>query len=103
MGGILSSISETSYSVESDIPLRVLFNPVAIFRTPYRIDMLQKVYFVINSYEELFEFVVENMGTFIQRARELGEFPPLFPVDAHNPSIHIFGFVSGRNATLVYP
>lgn len=88
-GGILSSISETAYSVESDVPMRLLFDPVTAFRTPYRIDMLQKVYFVIDDYQQLYEFVVKDINHLIKRARELGEFPPLFPVDANNPSIHI--------------
>ncbi len=89
-GGILSSISETVYSVESDTALRVLFEPVAAFRTPYRIDQLQPVYFVINDYAELYDVVLSNMADKIQRARLLGEYPPLFPVDENNPSIHIY-------------
>lgn len=88
-GGILSSFSETVYSVESDVPVRVLFDPVAAFRMPYRIDMLQKVYFVIEEYEQLFTFVNQDIDHFIARARELGEFPPYFPVENHNPGIHI--------------
>jgi phenylalanine-4-hydroxylase len=88
-GGILSSISETVYSVESDIPLRVMFDPVAAFRMPYRIDMLQPVYFVIPEYQVLYDFVSSNIDKFLDRARKLGEFPPLFPVDPNNPNIHI--------------
>lgn len=88
-GGILSSISETVYSVESDVPLRVLFDPVAAFRMPYRIDMLQPVYFVINDYQTLFDFVLSDIAGLMARARELGEFPPFFKVDKNNPSIHI--------------
>ena len=88
-GGILSSISETVYSVESDIPLRVLFDPITAFRMPYRIDMLQPVYFVINDYQMLYNFVLSNIGALLKRARELGEFPPLFAVDPNNPNIHI--------------
>ncbi|MGQ3892400.1 phenylalanine 4-monooxygenase [Legionella sp. CNM-4043-24] len=88
-GGILSSISETAYSVESDIPMRVLFEPVVAFRTPYRIDMLQRVYFVIHSYQELYDFVTHSTTDYLSRARELGEFPPFFPADLHNPSVHM--------------
>lgn len=88
-GGILSSISETVYSVESDIPLRVLFDPVVVFRMPYRIDMLQPVYFVIESYQTLYDFVLTDISALLARARELHEFPPLFHVDANNPNIHI--------------
>ncbi|WP_133130002.1 phenylalanine 4-monooxygenase [Legionella yabuuchiae] len=88
-GGILSSISETEYSIESDVPMRVLFNPVVAFRTPYRIDQLQPIYFVVHRYEELYEFVHSDVRGFIEKACQLGEFPPLFPVEENNPSIHI--------------
>jgi phenylalanine-4-hydroxylase len=88
-GGILSSISETVYAVESDIPLRVLFHPVVAFRTPYRIDMLQPIYFVIEQYQALYDFVLSDIAKMIVRARELGEYPAIFPVDPNNPSVHI--------------
>lgn len=88
-GGILSSISETAYSVESDAPMRLLFHPVAAFRMPYRIDQLQPAYFVIENYEELYRFVESDINELLIRARELGEFPPLFPINDNNPNIHI--------------
>ncbi|HAT8178876.1 TPA: phenylalanine 4-monooxygenase [Legionella pneumophila] len=88
-GGILSSTSETVYCVESDIPVRILFDPVVAFRMPYRIDQLQPVYFVIDSYQNLYDFVLSDMGKLMDRARELGEFPPYFHVDPDNPNIHI--------------
>lgn len=88
-GGILSSIKETPYCIESDAPLRALFDPVAAFRTPYRIDRLQCIYFVINNYQMLYNFVEQDMAFFLQRAKDLGEFPPLFSIDELTPSIHI--------------
>ena len=88
-GGILSSIRETGYSVESDEPLRALFNPVAAFRTPYRIDQLQSVYFVIDDYRVLYDFVKQDLGALMQSARTLHEYPPLFQADPNNPNIHI--------------
>ena len=88
-GGILSSISETVYSVESDVPLRALFDPLVAFRTPYRIDMLQPIYFVIDDYQQLYDCVTSDLGALIQRAHLLGEYPPCFPVDESNPNIHI--------------
>lgn len=88
-GGILSSISETPYSVESDAALRVIFDPIVAFRMPYRIDMLQPVYFVIDNYQTLYDFVESNIVDFIERAKALGEYPPLFPIDENNPNIHI--------------
>ena len=88
-GGILSSISETVYSVESDLAMRVLFDPLVAFRTPYRIDMLQSVYFVINDYQQLYHCVTSDLGELIKRAHELGEYPPFLPLDENNPNIHI--------------
>lgn len=89
-GGILSSISETPYSVESHVPLRVLFDAIAAFRTPYRIDELQKIYFVIPHFEALYQLTKQNLAQQIQEARQLGEFPALFKVEPNHPSIHIF-------------
>lgn len=88
-GGILSSIGETAYSIESDLPQRQLFNPLAILRTPYRIDQMQSIYFVIHDYQELYHFAQNHIQSSLDRAHELGEFPPLFEVDEGNPSIHI--------------
>jgi phenylalanine-4-hydroxylase len=87
-GGILSSISETVYSLESDIPIRVMFEPVAALRTPYRIDQLQPVYFVIERYDDLYA-LTSNMAYFIERAHALGEYPPFFKLDEHVQNIHI--------------
>ena len=56
-GGILSSKSEIIYSVESEIPDRLKLIPLDALRTPFRIDILQPVYFVIESYEELFKII----------------------------------------------
>lgn len=88
-GGILSSILETPYSVESHEPMRVIFDPVVVFRTPYRIDRLQSIYFVIDDYKVLYDFVKQDVVALMQCARKLGEYPPLFPVDSNNPNIHI--------------
>jgi phenylalanine-4-hydroxylase len=88
-GGILSSISETVYSVESDLAMRVLFDPLVAFRVPYRIDRLQPVYFVIDDYQQLYQCVKSDLGELMQRAHTLGEYPPFFPVDENNPNIHI--------------
>lgn len=88
-GGILSSISETVYSVESPLAMRALFDPLAVFRTPYRIDKLQPIYFVIESYAQLYDSVSMHLDEILETARQLGEYPPLFLVDDNNPCIHI--------------
>ncbi|MCC5791421.1 MAG: phenylalanine 4-monooxygenase [Legionellaceae bacterium] len=88
-GGILSSLSETPYSIDSDEPLRVLFNPLAVFRTPYRIDRKQAIYYVIHDYAQLYQLAQLDLTALMEQACSLGEFPPFFPVDKDNPSIHI--------------
>lgn len=87
-GGILSSIGETVYSVESPLPLRIVYQPLAVFRTPYRIDIMQPVYFVIQNYKELYQFLEQDIALLLKHSRALGEFPPLFEIDENNPGLH---------------
>ena len=53
--GILSSRSETIYALEDARPHRIGFDLLRIMRTRFRIDDLQQCYFVIDSFEQLFE------------------------------------------------
>lgn len=53
--GIVSSKSESLYSLESDAPNRIGFDLERIMRTRYRIDTYQKTYFVIDSFEQLID------------------------------------------------
>ncbi len=57
--GILSSNGETIYSLQSDIPKRVPYNVKEIINTPYIKDKYQEKYFVIDSYEQLYNSVSE--------------------------------------------
>lgn len=77
--GIVSSIGETPYSLESDVPERRAFDPVDMLRTPYRIDIFQTVYFVIESFDELFSLAQRDLMALIKEARKLGMHPPTFP------------------------
>jgi phenylalanine-4-hydroxylase len=53
--GILSSHSESIFSLESDSPHRLAFDLERVMRTPYRIDDFQQVYFVIPSLQDLLD------------------------------------------------
>ena len=53
--GILSSKGESLYSLKSDIPLRLQFDPIQTMKTKYSINEFQKTYYVINNFKELFE------------------------------------------------
>lgn len=78
-GGILSSINETVYSVDSEIPQRKAFNALDALRTPYRIDIMQPLYFVLNNFNDLFELTNMDLFDLIRQARQLGEYEPLYP------------------------
>lgn len=77
-GGILSSKSETAYCL-SDQPQHKPFDVVDVLRTPYRIDIMQPIYFVIDSFEALFQLTQLDLLAMIKEARKLGMHPPAFP------------------------
>jgi phenylalanine-4-hydroxylase len=53
--GILSSKGESIYCLDSKQPQRIAFDLLRVMRTRYRIDDFQESYFVIESFEQLFE------------------------------------------------
>lgn len=77
-GGILSSIGETDHAL-SDVPLRRPFEVMDALRTPYRIDIMQPLYYVIDSLTCLSELTRMDLMTRIRDARRLGLFDPLYP------------------------
>lgn len=77
-GGILSSKSEIIYSVESPIPERRPLDPLEALRTPFRIDILQPIYFVIESFEDLFKLIEKNPLELAQLSLTLPDFPAKF-------------------------
>jgi phenylalanine-4-hydroxylase len=79
-GGILSSKSETIYSIESEIPERKPFEVMEVLRTPYRIDIIQPIYYVIDSFDVLFNLIEMDLIGLIREARELGMYEPLYEV-----------------------
>lgn len=52
--GMLSSATETAFSVASQEPHRIKFDLMRIMHTDYRIDSFQQSYFVIDDFQELF-------------------------------------------------
>ena len=78
-GGIASSPGETLYSLESDEPIRRPFDPIDALRTPYRIDIYQTVYYVLERMDDLFDLANADLLALIREARALGEFEPTYP------------------------
>lgn len=83
-GGILSSKAETIYALESPLPeRRPLATGLEALRTPYRIDILQPIYYVIEGMATLFEVMSNDLFGLIHKAQDLGDFTPCFePYDA---------------------
>jgi len=77
--GVVSSIGETIYALDSEQPQRKPFDPLDVLRTPYRIDIYQPIYFVIESFDTLFEVAQMDLLGLIEQARELGMHSPAFP------------------------
>lgn len=83
-GGILSSMSETPYCVESDIPVRKPFDVIDVFRTPYLIYILQPVYFVIDSFDVLFHLTEMDLIGLAHEAKKMGMHKPLYKTDGES-------------------
>lgn len=77
-GGMLSSIHETVYSVESPIAKREPFDPLNALRTPYRIDIPQPLYYVLDNFSDLFKILDKDLIALLEESKELGDFEPLF-------------------------
>jgi phenylalanine-4-hydroxylase len=77
-GGILSSIQETVYSIESTVPKRLPFDPLTALRTPYRIDIPQPLYYVLNKFDDLYKILDSNIVELLEESAHLGDFAPLF-------------------------
>ena len=73
--GIVSSYKETIYCVEDAKPNRLPFSLERVMRTDYRIDDLQQTYFVIDSYEHLFEETLQDHGALLERISKLPDIP----------------------------
>lgn len=79
--GIMSSPSEAAHAAGSDAQ-RIAFDPLTVLRTPYRIDILQPQYFVIDSFEALAASLDGDIPALLDRADALGDFAPLYDVAA---------------------
>lgn len=77
--GLASSPTELVYSVESALPERRAFDVIDILRTPYRIDIHQPVYFVLDTPETLFAAGKRDLLADIRAARSLGLHQPAYP------------------------
>ncbi|WP_332751748.1 phenylalanine 4-monooxygenase [Hydrogenophaga sp.] len=74
--GILSSSGELRHSVTSPQPQRIALDLLRCMRTRYKIDDYQATYFVIDSFEQLFEMTAPDFAPIYEAVRSLGELGP---------------------------
>lgn len=77
--GLASSPGELRHSVEEVAVERKPFDVIDILRTPYRIDINQPIYFVLEDVDQLLDAAKRDLRADIKRAQALGLFAPTYP------------------------
>lgn len=85
-GGILSSIHETRFAL-STAPEHRAFDLLEVLRTPYRIDIPQPRYFVLESLDQLFDLARQRLADVVAEALRLGPLPPPYDEDLPSPRL----------------
>lgn len=81
--GIVSSRGETVFSLEDPTPNRLAFDLLRIMRTDYIIDHYQQTYFVIDSYDQLFDATRPDFTPYYEQLKPLASLQPdqVLPTD----------------------
>ena len=90
--GIMSSVAECVYCLESAVPTRIVFDLERVMRTEYSIDDFQKTYFVIDSFDALLEQCYQDFSALYLR---LGHLPTIAPGDVIDGDIVIMSGARG--------
>ncbi|REL27586.1 phenylalanine 4-monooxygenase [Thalassotalea euphylliae] len=82
-GGVLSSPGETDYAMsQGNAERRYLTNEAQVLdvlRTPYRIDIMQPIYFMIEKMSDLDAIRALDLMALVEQAKTLGLHTPKFP------------------------
>jgi phenylalanine-4-hydroxylase len=84
--GIVSSATESVFSLEDASPNRLGFDLERVMKTLYRIDDFQQVYFVIDSIEELKAVTLQDFGPLYARLKGAED----LPIETILPSDKVF-------------
>ena len=71
--GILSSAGELTYAVKSHEPNRIALDLLRVMRTRYKIDSYQQTYFVIDSFQQLFDMTAPDFTPLYEQLLTLPE------------------------------
>jgi len=84
-GGIISSPSETQYALNDEHVERKPLsaeNVIDVLRTPYRIDIIQPIYYMltkVSDLDDIRKYEVEEIMEMVEQAKTLGLFEAKFP------------------------
>ena len=84
--GIVSSATESVFSLEDPSPNRLGFDLERVMKTLYRIDDFQQVYFVIHSIEALKTVTLQDFGPIYERLKGA----EALPIEAVLPTDRVF-------------
>jgi phenylalanine-4-hydroxylase len=79
--GILSSVAESKFALESQSPNRVGFDLQRVMRTKYDISDFQQTYFVIDSFETLLNACYQDFGPMYEKLAMASDIEPFALVD----------------------
>lgn len=100
--GIVSSRTESVFSLEDPSPNRLHFDLRRVMETDYRIDDFQQVYFVINSFQELFDATQQDFGPiydYMSNSDLMYEITEILPSDhVYNVGTQAYAKSGGRLA-----
>ncbi len=71
--GILSSSGELVHAVKGNEPQRIALDLLRCMRTRYNIDSYQQTYFVIDSFQQLFDITAPDFTPLYAQLKSLGE------------------------------
>jgi phenylalanine-4-hydroxylase len=74
-GGILSSPRETEFAMNNKVVSRQAFTILDVLRTPYRIDIIQPIYYMLkklSDLDDIRQFEVEDIMELVAKASMLG-------------------------------
>lgn len=77
-GGILSSPGETIHALESTKAERLPLKPLDAMRTPYRIDIMQPLYYVLEQADDLDSLADTDLMRLVKQAKQLGLYAAKF-------------------------
>ena len=74
--GMLSSATETAYSVDSPKPHRLAFDLARVMGTDFRIDEFQSTYFVLDCFDDLFAAMRQPFAPLYASLKSTAPIPP---------------------------